>query len=314
MVIVQGGSLLAVAVTALASACARVESPAVAAEVPVPMAVAPVAPPPAPVRKTIADHVIILSEDGLRPDAIKRARAPVHQALMRQGAWSLRAKTIRSASTLPSHAAMLSGFDVHDHGLWWNSWHPERGFIKVPTVFTVATDAGKTTAAFVGKRKLEHIAHGPVNTFSRPGYYCRKVVDQAAAHFVEKLPQIEFVHFSDPDDLGHSDGWMSDQQLTAVSHADRCLGTLIDAIKRSKVADRTLLIISADHGGSGRTHDGSCQEDRLIPWIAWGAGVRPGRLRNPISTVDTAATALWALGYPPTAGGAGRPVHEAFAD
>lgn len=272
-------------------------------------------PPPGPtVRPPTADHVIILSEDGLRPDALKEAGAPHHEMLMRGGAFTLHARTIRRASTLPSHAAMLSGFDVEEHGLFWNSWHPERGFIKVPTVLSVAMNAGKGSAAFVGKWKLQHIAFpGGVDVFSRPGYLCKKVVDEAAAYFVAKRPQALFVHFSDPDEEGHSAGWMSEPQFKAIRSVDQCLETLLDAVKRSQVADRTLLIISADHGGHGRNHSGAIDEDRLIPWIAWGAGVRPGhRIVAPVSTMDTAATALWALGYEPARGAAGRPVSEAF--
>ena len=61
----------------------------------------------------------------------------------------------------------------------------------------------------------------------------------------------------------------------------------------------TLFIISADHGGHGHNHSGKVKEDRLIPWIAWGPGIRAGhRIKSDISTVDTAATALWVLGYP----------------
>jgi predicted AlkP superfamily pyrophosphatase or phosphodiesterase len=283
-----------------------------AASAPALTAAPPLAAAPPPTLATpIADHVIILSEDGMRPDALLQARAPVHQLLMREGAYTLRARTIRQASTLPSHAAMLSGFDVAAHGLFWNSWRPERGFIKVPTVFSVAMNAGKNTAAFVGKRKLEHIAHGSVTLFSRPGYLCPKVVQQAAAYFKESRPQIEFVHFSDPDEEGHAIGWMSEQQITAIGHADRCLGTLVEAIR--SVGDRTLLIISADHGGNGRNHSGAIEEDRLIPWIVWGPGVRPNhRITARVSTVDTAATTLWALGYAPSPGGAGQPVLEAF--
>jgi predicted AlkP superfamily pyrophosphatase or phosphodiesterase len=263
--------------------------------------------------RPIADHVIILSEDGLRPDALAQAHAPVHEELMREGAYTMHARTIRRASTLPSHAAMLSGFDVEAHGLSWNSWQPSRGFIKVPTVFSVATDAGQEAVAFVGKRKLEHIAQpGSVAIFSNPGYLCRKVVGPAAEHFRQSRPQIEFVHFSDPDSSGHSVGWMSDDQLVAIGHSDDCLGKLVEAIKESDPT-RTLLIISADHGGRGRNHSGAREEDLVIPWIAWGAGVRPGhRITAPVSTVDTAATALWALGYAPSPGGAGHPVAEAF--
>ncbi|HEX4406579.1 MAG TPA: alkaline phosphatase family protein, partial [Polyangia bacterium] len=137
-------------------------------------------------------HVIIVSEDGLRPDALMSVSAPVHEAIMRRGSYSMKARTIRRASTLPSHAAMLSGFDVKEHGLFWNSWHPDRGWIHVPTVFDAAEKSGGTAAAFVGKRKLEHIAHpGSVDMFSRPGYYCKKVVEQAAQYFVAKKPSIE---------------------------------------------------------------------------------------------------------------------------
>jgi hypothetical protein len=209
---------------------------------------------------------------------------------------------------------MLSGFDVKQHGLYWNSWHPDRGWILVPTIFDAAEKNGGTAAAFVGKQKLEHIAHpGSVDYFSRPGYFCKKVVEEATDYLIKKRPQIEFIHFSDPDDLGHSDGWMSNPQLEAVRHTDRCLRTLLDATAASGLDKDTLFIISADHGGHGHNHSGKIKEDRLIPWIAWGPGVRPGhRITAPISTVDTAATALWALGYPNTPGAIGHPVMEAF--
>jgi hypothetical protein len=280
-----------------------------------PSAPAASVPPPAPQeRRRRIQHVVIISEDGLRPDALMEVLPPEHAAIMKHAAYSLQARTIRRASTLPSHAAMLSGFDVKQHGLYWNSWKPERGSILVPTIFDAAERSGAGAAAFVGKQKLEHIAHaGSVDVFSRPGYFCKKVVEEAAQYFVEKRPQIEFIHFSDPDDLGHSDGWMSNPQLEAVRHTDRCLRTLLDATSAAGLDRDTLFIISADHGGHGHNHSGKIKEDRLIPWIAWGPGVRAGhRIASPISTVDTAATTLWALGYPPTPGAIGRPVLEAF--
>ena len=259
-------------------------------------------------------HVVIISEDGLRPDALTGVRPPVHEAILKRAAYSLKARTIRRASTLPSHAAMLSGFDVKEHGLYWNSWKPDRGYILVPTVFDAAKKSGGEAAAFVGKRKLEHIAHpGSVDVMSRPGYFCKKVVEEAARYFVEQKPAIEFIHFSDPDDLGHSDGWMSNQQFDAVRSTDKCLATLLDAVSAAGLDRDTLFIISADHGGHGHNHDGKIEEDRLIPWIAWGPGIRAGhRIQSDISTVDTAATALWVLGYPAPPGMIGKPVREAF--
>lgn len=262
----------------------------------------------------MARHVIIISEDGLRPDALVKANGSVHGAVMRDGAYSLRARTIRHASTLPSHAAMLSGFDEPAHKLSWNAWKPERGHIQVPTVFDAAEAAGTGSAAFVGKRKLEHIAHpGTVDVFSRPGFFCKKVVEEAARYFVAHKPALQFVHFSDPDERGHAVGWMSDPQIEAIRHTDRCLATLLQAVRQSGREKETMFILSSDHGGHGRNHSGRTEEDRLIPWLAWGAGVRKGhRIVAPISTMDTAATALWALGYPPPPRMEGRPVMEAM--
>ncbi|HET6283442.1 MAG TPA: alkaline phosphatase [Polyangia bacterium] len=258
--------------------------------------------------------MIIISEDGLRPDALMSVGPPVHNSILKRGAYSLTARTIRHASTLPSHAAMLSGFDMREHGLSWNSWKPERGYILVPTVFDAAEHAGDSSAAFVGKRKLQHITRpGSVDVFSRPGFFCKKVVAEAARYFVEKKPKLEFIHFSDPDERGHAIGWMSDPQLEAIRSSDKCLGTLIDAVAAAGMAEDTLFILSSDHGGHGRNHSGRIEEDRLIPWIVWGPGVRPGHhITTPVSTVDTAATALWALGYPNPPGLQGTPVMDAF--
>jgi hypothetical protein len=312
-----GGLLLACALLANGAACHRRAAPP-----PPPRAAAPTAPaaapppaPPAPkTGRAAIKHVVIISEDGLRPDALMGVNPPVHEAILKRAAYSLKARTIRRASTLPSHAAMLSGFDVKQHGLFWNSWHPDRGYILVPTVFDAAEKSGGKAAAFVGKQKLEHIAHpGSVDKFSRPGYFCRKVVDEATRYFVAERPAIEFIHFSDPDDLGHSDGWMSNPQLDAVRQTDRCLATLLDAVAAAGLDRETLFIISADHGGHGHNHDGKIKEDRLIPWIAWGPGIRAGhQIESEISTTDTAATALWALGLPMPAGAIGKPVLEAF--
>jgi hypothetical protein len=312
---------VAAVIAVMITGCKKHENRVVPAPTPAaPAPVAEAAPPPPPLAAGPINshahyrHVVIISEDGLRPDALMSVLPPVHAELMKRASYSLTARTIRRASTLPAHAAMLSGFDVKEHGLYWNSWHPDRGWIQVPTIFDAAEKNGGTAAAFVGKQKLEHIAHpGSVDYFSRPGYFCKKVVEEATDYLIKKRPQIEFIHFSDPDDLGHSDGWMSNPQFEAVRHTDRCLRTLLDATAASGLDKDTLFIISADHGGHGHNHSGKIKEDRLIPWIAWGPGVRAGhRITTPISTVDTAATALWALGYPNTPGAIGHPVMDAF--
>lgn len=256
-------------------------------------------------------HVIIISEDGLRPDVLDEQLTPRHMALMREGTRAREARTIPQSDTLPSHAAMLSGFGAAQHGLWWNSYQAKRGFINVPTIFSVARANHRSTAMIVGKPKLRHIAlPNTVDHFERPSYLCGGVAKRAAAYFVEQRPELLFVHFSDPDEYGHSHGWLSQAYRRAVRNSDRCLATLLAAVDGSPLAASTLVIVTSDHGGHGKHHSGRAGAvDRTIPWIIRGPGVpRGGVIADPIDTVDTAATALFALGLPrsPNMGGAAR--------
>jgi hypothetical protein len=297
------GSLAAVAAIAL---FAR----SVVAAPPAPL----LAPPPEVIERPKIDHVLIISEDGMRGDALDKLHLRWHEVLRRRGSYTLKAKTIRTASTLPAHASMLSGFGPQVHGLTWNTWRPRGGYIKSPTIFTAAQEAGLSTAFFTGKSKLRHIVPpGTVGVYERPGYYCKKVAEEAAEFMERERPALTFVHFSDPDELGHSHGWMSKKQLRAINETDKCLGTLYEALERSGMVETTLIIVSADHGGHNRVHSGAKPIDREIPWIACGPGVREDhKLADEISTMDTAATALYALGLPIHPEMEGRPRLEIF--
>ena len=283
----------------------RADPPRVAPVVPQPAptpaaAVAHVAPqpavPPPPPRR-----VVIISEDGLRPDALSPELTPRHIALIQEGARAKDAETIPESDTLPSHASMLSGVGAREHGLWWNSYQADRGYIHVPTIFSAAHEKGLSTAMFVGKPKLKHIASpGTVDHYERPSYLCGGVAKRAGEYFATSKPDLMFVHFSDPDEYGHSHGWLSPQYMHAVHASDRCLAALLSAIDASGLADSTLVIVTADHGGHGKKHsDGHVAVDREIPWIVRGPGVGHGVvLDETVETVDTAATTLAALGLP----------------
>ena len=272
--------------------------------------------PPLDKPKLKINHVLIISEDGLRADAVATMHLHWHDLLRRRGSYSDHAMTIRDASTLPAHASMLSGVQPSKHGLTWNTWRPREGYIKTPTIFTHAADAGLSTAFFTGKSKLRHIVPpGSVGMYDRPGYYCKKVAEEAANYLMTEKPTLAFVHFSDPDEAGHAKGWMSSPQKNAIAHSDACLGIIYEALEKSGLIDDTLLIVTADHGGHNRVHSGAKKIDREIPWIACGPGVREDYvLPDPPSTLDTAATALYALGLPIPAEVTGKARTDIFAE
>jgi arylsulfatase A-like enzyme len=93
-----------------------------------------------------------------------------------------------------------------------------------------------------------------------------------------------------------------------VREADRAVEAIVGALP-----DETTVFLSADHGGLGRGHGVERPEDMTIPWIVAGPRVLSGvQVLAPVSTMDTAATALYLLELPPTAGATGRPVLDAF--
>ena len=104
-----------------------------------------------------ATRVLILSIDGLRPDAIALAPMPNLLALMQNSAYTLNAQTIYPSSTLPSHSSMLTGLCPSKHGVDWNDYIPERGYAQGTDLFDIAHAAGLQTVMHVGKEKLRQI-------------------------------------------------------------------------------------------------------------------------------------------------------------
>jgi hypothetical protein len=93
------------------------------------------------------------------------------------------------------------------------------------------------------------------------------------------------------------------------------VGRLVAAADRAFGAGNYTFLLTADHGGHGRTHGSERPEDVTIQWIAYGEGVRAGtELPRGIRTMDTAGTALWLLGVGVPRDWTGAPVRSAFTE
>ena len=265
-------------------------------------------------------HVIIVSIDGLRPDAISRYRAATLERLSREGRYALQARTILPSTTMPSHASMLTGVGPFQHRILWNDDDVNHAAATVPSVFSVAKREGLSTAAFYSKSKFSQlfppsaldVTAAP--TQSEGIWPGESTVARAAEHLRAASPSLLFVHLGEPDYAGHSFGWMSEEYADAVRSADTALGHLLARADTVYGRGAYTVIVTADHGGHSRTHGTPRSDDLLIPWVIWGEGVQAGApLREPIRTMDTAATALWLLGIDVPRGWNGRVVGTAFA-
>jgi predicted AlkP superfamily pyrophosphatase or phosphodiesterase len=263
-----------------------------------------------------ASRVFIVSFDGGKPAVIADSEMPVLKRLAAEGACTWEAHTVVPSITLLSHASMISGVGPAKHKITWNDWQPEKGLIPVPTIFSLAHPHGFTTAIFAGKPKFKHLnLPGSLDEFVLP--LPKANAKDVAAAFAARLPLLNvdlcLIHFADPDSAGHKYGWGSPEQKQAFADSDAALKIVMDALKAAGIAENSVVILTADHGGHDKTHGSDSPEDVNIPWIAWGKGVKKDfKLTQPVSTCDTAATALWLLGLPIPAEFDGKPVTEAF--
>jgi len=256
------------------------------------------------------DHVLIISIDGLRPDVLLRADTPRIHQLCASGSFTFWARTTPASVTLPTHVSILTGVSPESHGVTWNADLPlsKPIYPNAPTLFELAHKAGYTTAMAVGKRKIA-IVDKPrtIDWKYVPGQEKSEdpdVTSQALRIMHDHQPNVMFVHLPTVDNVGHAVGWGSPQQLEAVAGADRCVGQLLDALDEFKLRDSTLVIVTSDHGGAGRTHGAEDPRSRTIPWIASGPGIRKGLDLTllgrdvDIDTYDTFATTCAILGIP----------------
>ncbi|MBE7552931.1 MAG: alkaline phosphatase family protein [Anaerolineales bacterium] len=260
------------------------------------------------------EHVVIISVDGMGSDVFAAAEAPNMDKLVAGGAFSAQAQTVNMSETLPSHASMVSGMIPEKHGILWGVPYIGWPGMNGPTLFSVAHDAGLSTAMVFGKQKMNYlILPNSVDTCFCTDAHDPEIKDQAVKIIQAGLPNVLFIHFPDTDRVGHAFGWGSQNQLYAVNFADGLIGEIVTALKDGGYLNSTLLIVTADHGGHDKRHGDDSPVDRTIPWLAVGPKVRSGvTLGSAINTYDTAATVLYAFGLPIPEGWDGQPILEIF--
>jgi predicted AlkP superfamily pyrophosphatase or phosphodiesterase len=260
------------------------------------------------------DHVVVVSIDGGKPASLLKSKMPILEKMIDEGAVTFKAETTLPSNTLPSHTSMLTGVGPEIHQITWNFNNPFAGAVKVPTAFGIAKANGKTTAAFAAKDKFKHLnVKGAWDHFSMAAKNASEAQGYASDYLKKNKPHFMFIHFPDADVVGHASGWESPQQIKALEDIDKSLGRLMDSLASAFTGKSYAVIITADHGGSGKSHGSDSDEDRIIPWIVWGSEVKAGhKISRFVSTKDTAATALWLLDIPVPNDWEGSPVVEAF--
>lgn len=263
----------------------------------------------------LADHVIFISCDGTRPDAITKLGpkgAPTFHRIRREGAYTDNARTDATYTvTLPNHTAMITGRGVvgkeghqwitnKDPKLGQNLHRNRKGYIS--SVFAVVHDHGLRTALFASKSKFslydisynektgavdevgEDDGRDKLDVFQFEGE-TEKLIDGAVAALKSDTPpHFTMLHLRDPDSAGHGYSWdvtsADTDYMKSVSKVDALIGRLFEAVETSNsLKGKTWFVITADHGGLTGTkgHGEAKEEDNYtIPFYVWGPGVKAG--------------------------------------
>jgi arylsulfatase A-like enzyme len=225
-------------------------------------------------------RALVISVDGLRPDVLLRADAPRIRALAAGGSFTYWARSTPHSITLPTHVSMLTGVEPGAHGIMWNGDLPlaEPVYPRVPTLFELAKKAGYSTGVVTGKSKFKTINKPGSIDFAYWPDESKSDDKDVALHAGQMIrsdrPDVMFVHLPGVDTAGHKFGWGTAEQLAAVASVDRSLGQILDTLAEQQLLDTTLIILTADHGGAGKSHGPDDFRSRHIPWIVCGPGIR----------------------------------------
>ncbi len=270
----------------------------------------------------VAKHVVVIALDGCRPELLREHSTGALREVWEHGSVAWDAEAAVPSVTQVNFASMLTSCAPAKHGIdqvAWDHATSPRLRVKVTTLFEVLAVHQRTGLALLGHEKLYPVEKPAAGVqFEHSPHGAKAAAPLAARLLREKQPAFAVVYFGDLDGAGHRFGWLSPEQVATMAEINRGVEVVFTAIRETAMKDNTIVIVTSDHGGLGKSHSAGRPEDRVIPWAIWGPGVKRGaglgqepgqRVRN----MDTASTALHVLGIATQpAEWDGRVVTEAF--
>ncbi len=277
-----------------------------------------------------AKHVVLIGLDGCGAYAVRKAdpdTIPNLRKLMAQGAWTLKDRSVLPSSSAINWASMFMGVPTEIHGYTtWGSKTPEikpnlvneRGI--QPTIFSelrrqrpqarievLAEWAG--IGELIDKGAVDHYFLVPGKCQDHPN----RIIDEAVEAITRRKPALLAVCIDQLDAVGHKQGHDTPAFYAALTTADRYVGRILNAIDEAGITRDTIVIVTADHGGTKKGHGGKSLAEMEIPFIIAGANIKSaGEITESMMQYDCAAMIAYALGIAPHPVWRGRPIPRLF--
>jgi predicted AlkP superfamily pyrophosphatase or phosphodiesterase len=215
-------------------------------------------------------------------------RTPHLRELLRKGVYAYGVNSVMPSITYPSHTTIVTGVWPDKHGVYYNNKFNEPGWqnkmywndtsIHAPTLWAAVHAQGKKVAALLWPVS----ADAPVDynipdigslgdsireAYSKPAGFVDDLkkevfngaskieygkntnVAKIAAYVINNAkPALMTVHFFSVDHAEHTVGRTGQMVEDAIADADSGIGIIEDAIAKQGMADKTVLIVTGDHG------------------------------------------------------------------
>lgn len=279
------------------------------------------------VAKPKAKHVVLICFDGWTTKSLSETnKIPNIQNLMDRGCYTLHKRSVLPSSSAVNWATMLMGACPAMHGyLQWDSQKPEIPSVVTnqhgifPTIFSVLKEQHPqaVTGCFydwIGIKYVIDTLAVDRQSYDPDGEPVPEPNCQKAAQFIkDSKPMLAMVYFGSLDYYGHSKGYDGAEYIQGLERLDKCVGTLVQAVKDAGIFDDTIFMISADHGGINKGHGGKTKEEMLTPFVICGKNVRDGgEFKDVMMQFDVAPTIAYALGLQTPDIWIGKPMKHTF--
>lgn len=270
-------------------------------------------------------HVMLIGFDGWTTYSLGKTEMPVIKQMMEQGCWSLKKRSVLPSSSSANWASMFMGASPEIHGYTqWNSKVPEIPSAVVgkhnmfPTISQILRSQYENAeiGLFCTWEVIKHIA----DTLAINKVEVRKLKEGYSAltksicnYIVEKKPTFCTIVYGFSDYYGHTFGFESDEYHKSLNNLDKCVGDIIKATKDAGIYEKTVFIVSSDHGGNGKKHGGKTLKEMESPLVIFGNNIKNGHeIKELIMQYDIAATIAYIFGIDTPQAWIGRPVLSVF--
>lgn len=141
------------------------------------------------------------------------------------------------------------------------------------------------------------IVESDLNVHKVGGMSDEQIKNEILTYLAFASPTAMLVQFGEADETGQKNGYNTPAQHQTITRIDGYVGEIYDAYEKKGIINETLFIVTATHGGFGKSHGGWSDAEKYVMLAAAGKTVKNGGAVQDAEIRDTAAIVIHALGY-----------------